>query len=744
MDDLRSRMYDQPDQLFCLVYILNLYRIKIDDTMIFMTFYNRIGKKYLFNIITHICVLACLILSPAFVSYSQAEEIQDHWYDTANEYHADIDYADMDSSGVDRDRGYALIEDLESAAAAGNLDKMIEAYEGVGSFADHVSTQSTLNDIKYYTDVNNEEYRKKQLEITDFSMEYLDDFKLAVQKVLKGSRGDDFAEYLDDEELVDYFLEYEEMTEEDKALALEYDELVQEYNTQLLADLHVTVDGEDWNTEKLNDSTRLNYRQYLEVYTELARAKNKILCELYIKIVDNRNKTAAKYDYDNFADFAYEEEYNRDYTTEDIRSVYEGVKEYIVPLYSELESMQGYNYKLDHMNLTGEERLQRVAPIISRIDPELQTAWDYMIEHHLYDIEYSETKADKGFTAIIRDYQAPFFFDQPYGEWNDLQTVIHEFGHYNNAYHVQYSSVDEGDNLDVAETQSQGLELLALEYADEIYGSGLGDEVRIRVLSNMCETILDACAYDEFQYRVFTYDGELTTDLLNDMFSEIYCTYHPDMVKDNPGLLNWVLVSHTFEAPMYYISYGVSAMAALDIFAMSVDDREAGIDCYMNITNYGWETGFRQMLDETGIPDFFEEENVEDIAIAIREYSDSMGQGADITVWIIFIGVLTGLALFIVLIIVLIAMKHSKKERILEEENRRRLEMHYMQQNSGYINVLPGSGYPGQISDPTGDVYTPQMQNPGEKAYTAQMCDPGETVYPGQMQYPGKGEENNR
>ena len=46
--------------------------------------------------------------------------------------------------------------------------------------------------------------------------------------------------------------------------------------------------------------------------------------------------------------------------------------------------------------------------------------------------------------------------------------------------------------------------------------------------------------------------------------------------------------------PMYYISYAVSALPALEIFFISQDDRDEAIDAYLSIVD---ETGYREYLD---------------------------------------------------------------------------------------------------------------------------------------------------
>lgn len=618
-----------------------------------------ISKKSLLGMLVMAIITIETIATPVPASASESG-----WYDTDNENHSELDYSEMKYTGIDEEVIRSNLEDIRDAVKEKDPDKLIGAYDEMCRIGEDFETQNTLNSIRYYDDIYNDEYADLDVYFTEFGTEYYDELSIAVRDALKSDTGGALKEHIGDEDIVEEFLEYEDMSPEEKALSSEFTRLSQEYDRQVMDEFHLTIDGEDWTIDRLQEEANsLGYDTYMDYIHQIYTAQNETLARIYIDIVKNRNALAAFHDYDNYADFAYEEVYNRDYTTDDIKDFYEGVQSYMVPLYQELEEKSGFNYQLDNMDLTGEERLDRVGAVIPKIHPELQESWDYMISHHLYDIEASDTKMDKGFTAVLGSYGAPFFFDSPYGTWQDLQTVIHEFGHYNNAYHVQYGFIDEGNNMDVAEIQSQGLELLCLEFAEEVYGEANADEARIRVLKDMVSNVLEGCIYDEFQYRAYNYDGELTVEVLNDIFEEVYLSYYPDDEYIDFDRLTWVYIPHTFDSPMYFVSYGTSALAALDVFAMSTEDRQAGIDCYMNLTTYGWETGYREVLDDVGLPDVFEPSNVEDIAIAIRDYTDDLQTGSMVAAILITVSVFVGIVAIIVIIIVLVVHSRRTKAR---------------------------------------------------------------------------------
>lgn len=89
---------------------------------------------------------------------------------------------------------------------------------------------------------------------------------------------------------------------------------------------------------------------------------------------------------------------------------------------------------------------------------------------------------------------------------------------------------------------------------------------------------------------------------------------------------DWVDVPHTFSSPMYYVSYGTSALAALDIWTIAREDRQAGIDKYMELTTYGLTTAYCELLEKCGLKSIFEEGTIREIARAVSEYSSALAE----------------------------------------------------------------------------------------------------------------------
>lgn len=605
-----------------------------------------------------------------------AEGSTGNYYDIESEYHTDLNFSDMEIQWVDEDAVLNYLDQYEQIVESGDADAIIAGYDKLNALMDYTATQYILNDIRHNCDINNDEYAELSDRMLEFDNNVNDRALRLIREALKSEGGDALKAYIDDEDLVDSLLDYEDMTDEEKELALEYQNLTQKYERILISDTHVDIDGEDWNFERLMNDNTMTQEKFYQIAGAIYKARNEQMAPIYIDIVRNRNKEARLDDYDNYADDVYENLYNRDYTTEDVKTIYKEVQEHIVPLYAELSARNVYNYKLNTMNLSAAERIERVDPVIERIHPELRYAWDYMLDHGLYDMDSSPTKMDTGYTIPLYSYGVPFIFDQPFQNWNDVQTVIHEFGHYNEMFHNPMHVLTSVHNVDVSEIDSQALELLCLDYADEIYGKGCGEAVINELLTKMTDAVIEGCIYDEFQYWAYTHEDELTVDTLNEKFCEISNKYGREYEPDSADVYYWPEINHTFEQPMYYISYSTSALASLDILAMSSHDRDAAIDCYMNITTYSGEIPFRETMADVGLPDIFEEGVIEDICIAVSDYA---GMGSQLRSIVKLLKdpffIIAAAVIIIVLVIIIVVRIRTRGERLAKKQRLKQMQM---------------------------------------------------------------------
>ena len=247
-------------------------------------------------------------------------------------------------------------------------------------------------------------------------------------------------------------------------------------------------------------------------------------------------------------------------------------------------------------------------------------AMQYLIDYRLSVITDSETSQNGAYTTFIGDYDVPFMYiHEGYG-YGDLLNFVHEFGHFYADYLGGWDYAS-GASLDVKEIASQGDELLFLPKLKEYYPRTTYNGILKYELYDLMNTLIEGCMYDEFQQYVYTHDiADL--DELNDAYVDISSSYG---IGEGYYVIStryiWVDVMHNFESPMYYISYATSLVPALEIFQISLEDRELAIQIYNSVAGSDPELTFEETLAANGLKSPFEEQTIIDIVNAIVDYT---------------------------------------------------------------------------------------------------------------------------
>lgn len=330
--------------------------------------------------------------------------------------------------------------------------------------------------------------------------------------------------------------------------------------------------------------------------------------QVFIDLVKLRSEKAGDGGgYDTYAGYAYDMIYSKDYTPDDARAVWQGVKEYIVPVMkARAESVRAGTELLQssgEVDYSSAAIINAMDRILPKISPELYTAFRYMVDYRLYNIEYSPDKANRGYTTLLYYVNEPYIFNAAYDEFYDYTDMFHEFGHFANYFYTQSDLLFGISDNDLSELQSQGMELLFTHYYDEIFGSR-ADDARGYVLMNMIYSVVDGALYDEFQQRVYA-EPDLSVDRVNEIYAGLYEEYGYEPYDGYET--EWMGISHNFDTPFYYISYAVSAIGALELYKLMEESFERGVDKYLTVcamdTEYYY---YSEALEEAGLSDIFD------------------------------------------------------------------------------------------------------------------------------------------
>lgn len=488
---------------------------------------------------------------------------------SADGIHADVDYADMTWYIYDAaellDKAARLGETADGKEAADLYDWLMAEYA-------KVYTLDNLAYIDFYAHPGDETLSDACRQLDSVLNEVNDALCTALSDALDGPAGSALRSYIGEDKAT-ALVGYDEQTDRQREITERVSELTLQYNALIME--YLSYDEE---TEKIG--------------------------ALYRELVDLHNEEAQIVGYKDYADYAYEASYGRDFTPDDAAALCEAVKpyarQYFGSLYYNEATYADFSADTD---LTERELVGLVTQYMPRVSDDAAKAAAYMEKHGLYFMDSAERVSDLGFTTTLDQYNAPFIYLALYGDQNDIQSMFHEFGHYYDAYvnPVPDLLLSVG-SLDIFEIHSTGMEALSTGWYEDIYGED-ADLARIRFLDSALYTVFSGCLFDEFQRAVYA-DPTLTPEQISQTFVTIARSY---------GLRSfgkefshyWMQVNHNFESPFYYISYAVSMLASLQIYEMAENDWAAAADFYNDLVSLGaFDYTYCELLDKVGLECF--------------------------------------------------------------------------------------------------------------------------------------------
>ena len=512
-----------------------------------------------------------------------AENGSEEYISWSDGVHADTHFDDMSWEIYDMTAFNAAAEALSSSPDEAEAERI---YSWLVGEYNRLRTYSELVWIDFYSsDDPDGRLADACQQIDDMLTEAGDTLRSAASDAVKGPSGEAFSAFVG-EETAENLAEYEAMTDREVELQTKETELELEYN-------------------EISDDSSLS-----------PPSMNLKLGSIFLELIRVRNELAELYGYDSYAQYAYESVYGRDYTPEDAAALCKALKPYARRYYADCYYSDAFQEDLGRFS-AGElmDLLREYAP---RISSEAGRAQAYMEEHGLYLLESMNLVTPVGFTTLLPRYNAPFLYNSLYGSVYDVGDTFHEFGHYYDAFiNPEPDPLGSGGSYDIFEIHSTGMEALLYGWYDEIFGRK-ADVARIFCLDGLIDNVVSGCIYDEFQQYCYAHP-DMTVDQVNRAYYDIASSYGRQFFRGSDRYA-WMNVSHNFESPFYYISYAVSTLASLQLWAMAEHDRDAAIRTYNDLLSRGaYELSYFELIDAVGLRRF-----TTDLAGCFREAYDTL------------------------------------------------------------------------------------------------------------------------
>ncbi len=441
----------------------------------------------------------------------------------------------------------------------------------------YVSDQANLAFIAFSKDTSNEEASAVYEKLSNLYTEYSNRFTALYREIYESNLKDSFFSSWSEEEI------QKALTMSD-ACGKEFEELTK------------ATDAEIKRYQEMNQSSS-------SFLTNSAQS--------YYNIVQNNMKIAGKMGYSNYAEYAYKYVYDRDYTPGDAKQLHSYVKQYIVPLGNRvLQSLKEYKkldtltkdlaaYTQDPMN--PEEVVPKLNSYYQALGNKLPASLEKWQES--FYTSSAQNGLSNAYTVYLNYYGQPICFFGP--DCQSLSTYVHEQGHFN-AFYLSNSPIG---SVDLCEVQSQGNEWLYLAYTnaerDKDYAKHLASYF---LFDSICTVVLSTCC-DAFEQYVYEHP-ELTAKDYDRVFieqAEHLGAY--EFLKNCLSIApeyywHYAIVSNS----MYYLSYAVSAIPAIELYVMAEENFDTAAQNYLAISNVSYDAKFLETVTSCGFGSPFTEE----------------------------------------------------------------------------------------------------------------------------------------
>ncbi len=361
---------------------------------------------------------------------------------------------------------------------------------------------------------------------------------------------------------------------------------------------------------KLQETDReLRETVYNLIATRRLEDKDK-LDELFSELIGMRHQLGVNADFSNYRDYMFAAMSRFDYSPQDCFNFHEAVAENVVPILNELAAERKEQLQVDKLRpwdkavdtsgksalkpfSSSEDLIANTIECFRRLDPFLGQCLTIMSEMGHLDLESRKGKAPGGYNYPLMEIGVPFIFMNATSTLRDLVTIVHEGGHAVHSFLTRDLELSEFKSTpsEVAELASMSMELLSMDHWDLFFENE--DDLK-RAKREHLEQIIDTLPWvatiDKFQHWIYEHPQHSIEErkaAWNEIFSQF-----GDAVTDWTGLEEnknylWQKQLHLYEVPFYYIEYGMAQLGAVAVWKNFKEDREKGLEGYMNALKLG-------------------------------------------------------------------------------------------------------------------------------------------------------------
>lgn len=559
----------------------------------------------------------------------------------------DIKFSDIEYKRVNIDELAEelekLIESFNSAKSFDEADEVFLEFEKRASLSESLLTVARIrNDINTVDEFYEQEVAYYDAKIPEL-MGSLQKWNLAL---LKSHFRKDFAEkynsimFLNKEIQIKSFSPaiIEEMKQEN-ALSAEYDKLI--------AGAKVEFEGKTYTLSQMTPFTQSaddeRRRAAWKAYDTWFLGQREALDRIYEQMVKLRDTMGKKLGHPNYIQLGYYRMMRNSYTKEDVERFREAVRNYIVPIATEIKKAQAErisaSYPLSYSDNAlffrsgnpkpnpsePEEILKRGREFYHELSDETAKFIDALLDREFLDVLSRENKSSGGYCTYLDEYKSPFIFANFNGTSHDIEVITHEAGHAFASYLGRdiIPSECRWPTLEACEVHSMSMEFFSWPWAERFFSED-AKKFKYNHLAGSITFIPYGTLVDHFQHSVYE-KPEMTPAERNTEWKRLAAIYMP-WIRDDEELeffsegRFWQKQIHIYSRPFYYIDYCLAQTVALQFWALIQEDKDKAWEKYMAYSKKGGSMGFTELLAQAGLSSPFEPGTLKSVAEKAAEY----------------------------------------------------------------------------------------------------------------------------
>lgn len=555
-------------------------------------------------------------------------------------------FSEMTYTRPDYPAVFRQIEELtEKLSASPDPEEQLAVYKEVETLLSHLSTQATLCSIRNTIDTRDKFYEEEQAyndEQAPLLEEKLQEFHRALvsspcRPALEEKLGSLLFRNLE-MDLRSFSPEIVPLMQEENRLSTEYQ--------KLYASARIPFQGKTVTVAQLGpykESTdRATRRAALEAEGSFFDQHRQEFDALFDKLVKNRTEQAKKLGFESFVELGALRRQRNCYSPADVAAFRDRVARDLVPLTMKIKERQAkrlgiadFKFQDNALKFKDGSAAPQGAPeeimaagkrMYEELSPETSAFIRLMFDNDLFDVLAKEGKAPGGYCTGLEDYGYPFIFSNFNSTSGDVDVLTHEAGHafadYISIQNVEIHAL-RCPTMEGAETHSMSMEFLTAPWHHLFFGP-LTVKYELSHAEDALTFIPYGCLVDHFQEEVYRHP-EMTPEERNQTWLRLERRYRPYLDFDNLPFYargaGWQRQLHIYLYPFYYIDYCMAQVMSLQFFALSLENRDAAWEKYMDFVRLGGTKTFVDLAHAVDLRSPLDEDCVKEVCEAAFQWT---------------------------------------------------------------------------------------------------------------------------